>query len=114
MAFEILIGIALGLFLGWVLLQYAAMRTLQRIERSLAETMQRREQAPTLILARAEQQGETFYLWAIDDGRFLAQGMNSQEILTHLKERGDLPHSQVKVIEGDQDVLDRLRAADGV
>jgi len=113
MTLDILIGMALGLFLGWLLLQYVVFRTLRRFEQTVTAAMTRAEPTEKLILARAELTNNTFYLWNIENGAFLAQGTNHVEIMEHLKQRHDLLHSQVKVIEGDQDVLDRLRAADG-
>ena len=111
MTLDIVIGVGLGLFLGWLMLQYVVFRTLRRFEQTVATAMQAQPRQQPVILARAEQQNQTFYIWAIDDGRFLAQGTTLQEILQHLVQRPDLANSKVEVVEGDQDVLDRLRAA---
>jgi MFS superfamily sulfate permease-like transporter len=108
--FDIILGVAVGLLFSWMLFQFLVIRAMLRFERTVSQALQRQDVNQSIVEARADMVRDTFYIYATDDGRFLAQGTTAQEILDHISLRPELAGVKIVVSHGEQDVLDKLRA----
>lgn len=104
----IVIGVAICL-LWFVFVVKRAEAQLEKDVNTLIEAI-KAEAAKTTIAARVEQHDDMFYVYDAQDGMFLAQGSTIAELREILEQR--FQHKRIFVTEGEQDVIDRLRATE--
>ena len=104
----IVIGVAICL-LWFVFVVKRAEAQLEKDVNTLIEAI-KAEAAKTTIAARVEQHDDMFYVYDVQDGMFLAQGATIAELREILEQR--FQHKRIFVTEGEQHVIDRLRATE--
>ena len=101
------IGIAITCWILWFMIRRAERRAMENIERLLHVLDKLKEGQ---ILARVEEEDGVFYVYNTEDDSFMAQGATISEIRDRIEQRWR--DVQVFVTQGEQAVLDRLKATD--
>ena len=101
---EFIIGLLVGVFGVYLFINWYANAIIQSIQDSQLKTV-----GTGAIPAKVEEIDGIFYIYAVDKNEFLAQGINSQELLAHLNSR--MPDAHICVIEGDPEVMQKFKAA---
>jgi hypothetical protein len=106
---EFILGAAVGVIIGYVVLRILLYIALSRAEKELGLLAQAVEiyQAAT-IPARVEQIDGVFYVYDTRDNSFLAQGQTVAELRDRIESR--VKHARVLLTEGEESVLNLLKA----
>jgi hypothetical protein len=106
---EFLLGAAVGVIIGYVVLRILVHIALSRAERELGLLARAVEiyEAAT-IPARVEHVNGVFYVYDTRDDSFLAQGDTVAELKSRIESR--VKHARVLVTEGEESVLSLLKA----
>ena len=106
---DLIAGIAIGMVIaagaGYFALKIAARRAEEDLARLFHVIDKLKE---TMISARVEEHDGVFYIYNTEDDSFMAQGSTISELRERIEQRWK--DAQVFVNEGDQSVIDRLRA----
>lgn len=106
---EFAIGIVAGIVASIVLVRLAVWYLLKKAEQRLQELIQTVEQAQAnSVQARVEEHDGVFYVYNAEDNTFMVQGTNIAELKKRINERWK--DVRVYVTEGDESVLERLKA----
>ena len=101
-----LIGILLGVFVGWLIIK--------KLMLAMAQVAHNHQQEIAEIIAvKLEEIDGIFYVYDIDKHEFLAQGHTSEEIQVRLRSRFPISHFPrlcVFVVEGETAVIERLNS----
>lgn len=110
MIMELLAGIGLGIAITVILAVYILNRAEAALKKDVDTLVEaiKTEAAKTVISARVEQHSGVFYVYDTTNDHFLAQGNTIAELRETLEQR--FSGKNIFVTEGDQDVIDRLRA----
>lgn len=104
--FVMIIMFAQGIWLGWQLREWHAIRTLRRFLSENEPSENAPETAPEIVSCVLEQHGNVFYVYSKEDNQFLGQGTDENELSVVLKER--FPGKMFS-LDGDQ--LKKLRGS---
>lgn len=86
---ETIIGIlflfAAGVYVGWVLREWVAIKILERfMSQSVPDAP---ESEPEIVSCTLEKHGDVFYVFSKEENQFLGQGKDEAELTVVLKER---------------------------
>lgn len=102
-----LLGAITGLVVVWLYLQWLGNKIIQRIQQDIQT--QSADKDEEVIEARVELIKDTFYIYRIDNGEFVGQGQTLDELKTRILEKFKNSNKNVKITEGDVDVLKKLK-----
>ena len=103
---EFLVGVVVG---AGVLYLFAAWILRRLISQAMAEDAITAAREENLIKrARVEEINGIFYFYNKDNGEFLVQGKDLQELVDHSESRW--PGATVQVIDGDKETIANLKA----
>lgn len=109
---DLLLGIVIGMIVAVILvyiwLQMTIRRATQNID-NLLHVIERLQQ--NVFQARVEEENGVFYVYNTEDQSFMAQGTTVDELRERIEQRWK--DAQVFITQGDQAVLQRLRATGG-
>ena len=106
---ELFVGVIFGMILAMVVVYVYLRMVMLRAAQNLDDLMQVIEQLKqSIIHARVEEQDGVFYVYNTADQSFMAQGTTVTELRDRIEQRWK--DAQVLITEGDQAVIDRLRA----
>ena len=109
---ELFFGLVCGMIIGALIFRMMLHRAAQQASDELTNLLTVLENLQeTMIPARVEEHEGVFYVYNTRDNSFLAQGTTVQELRDAIDQRWK--NVQVFVSEGDQAVIDRLRATGG-
>ena len=101
---EIVISFVLGMLVATLAIRWAARRAINKLLDAVAEEMDS-EQQPKRIKMRVEEDNKTYFMYNVDDGAFVCQGVSIAELREHFQKR--FPGYQAE-ITGDSDLLQKL------
>lgn len=106
---ELIVGMVFGMCLALVVvylyLRMVMLRAAQNID-DLIQVIERLKES--IIHARVEEENGMFYVYNTADQSFMAQGTTIAELRERIEQRW--ADAQVMITQGDQAVLDRLKA----
>lgn len=100
-------GMCLALVAVYLYLRMIMVRAAQNID-DLIQVIERLKES--IIHARVEESDGVFYVYNTEDDTFMAQGTTVTELRERIEQRWH--DVQVFITQGDQAVLDRLKATD--
>lgn len=100
-------GMCLALALVYVYLRMVMLRAAQNLD-DLLQVIERLKES--IIQARVEEADGVFYVYNTADQSFMAQGTSIEELRERIEQRW--ADAQVMITQGEQAVLDRLKATD--
>lgn len=98
-------GMCLALVIVYVYLRMVMLRAAQNLD-DLIQVIERLKES--IIHARVEEADGVFYIYNTADDAFMAQGSTIAELRERIEQRWH--DAQVFITQGDQAVLDRLKA----
>ena len=102
---EYVIVFALGMLAATLLIRWMARRAIDQFVERFADAVEEKIEDNQLRV-NVEFDQDIYFLYNSDDGSFVAQGTNLQELKQHLQQR--FPNQSVNVVNGDKDILKRL------
>lgn len=102
-----IVGMCLALVIVYVYLRMVMLRAAQDLD-DLMQVIENLKQS--IIHARVEEADGVFYVYNTEDQSFMAQGRTVTELRERIKQRWQ--DTQVMITQGEQTVLDRLKATD--
>ena len=102
---EFTFGTVVGILATILLLRYLASRAIKRILEQVEM-----ETEPEKIEVSVEEINGVFFLYQVNNNRFLGQGRDLEELRVRLKQT--LGERFIAVITGDNDVVNRFRATE--
>ena len=103
---EFLLGVVVGAGVLYVFAVWTIRRLLSQAMAEDAITATRKENL--IKRARVEEINGIFYFYNKDNGEFLVQGKDLQELLDHSESRW--PGTTVQVVDGDKETIAQLKA----
>ena len=100
-------GMCLALVVVYLYLRMVMLRAAQNLD-DLIQVIERLKES--IIHARVEEQDGVFYVYNTEDQSFMAQGRTVAELRERIEQRW--ADAQVMITQGEQAVLDRLKATD--
>lgn len=106
---ELIVGMIFGMCLALVVVYFYFRMVMVRAAQNIDDLIQVIERLKeSIIHARVEEQDGVFYVYNTADDAFMAQGTTIAELRERIEQRwADV---QVMITQGDQAVLDRLKA----
>ena len=98
-------GMCLALVIVYVYLRMVMLRAAQNLD-DIMQVIERLKES--IIHARVEEQDGVFYVYNTKDQSFMAQGRTVAELRERIDQRW--ADAQVMITQGEQAVLDRLKA----
>lgn len=98
-------GMCLALVVVYLYLRMVMLRAAQNLD-DLIQVIERLKES--IIHARVEEQDGVFYVYNTEDQSFMAQGRTVAELRERIEQRW--ADAQVMITQGEQAVLDRLKA----
>lgn len=107
---DAIIGFILGVFVTVIAVRILAKWAIKRFERELDSVLAdiEKSKTPLTIKARVEEINGVFYFYNNENGEFLVQGRDLQELLKHSESRW--PGATVQVVGGDEETIAHLKA----
>ena len=108
---ELFVGMILGMCLALVVVYLYLRMVMLRAAQNLDDLLQVIENLKdSIIQARVEEADGVFYVYNTADQSFMAQGRTVTELRERIEQRWH--DAQVMITQGEQAVLDRLKATD--
>lgn len=105
---EFALGFLFGIVAIYIGLKLLANMLLKRLEQQLDSLNKDIETLSKVVPARVEEDNGMFYIYSVTDNAFLAQGRTVDEIRQAVESRD--ASLKVTVTEGDESVIERLKA----
>jgi hypothetical protein len=106
---EFFIGFALGVFAVLAFIKSAVREALESADDSIKRLQDLVEkEIENTIQTRVEEHDGVYYIYNIEDGAFLGQGMTLNEVKDCIAKR--LPDTNVNIVEGDIEVIKKLQS----
>jgi hypothetical protein len=102
---EYVIVFALGMLAATLLIRWMARRAIDQFVERFADAVEEKAESNQLQVSLEFDQN-IYFLYDNNDGSFVAQGNNLQELKTNLQHR--FPNRSVNIVNGDEDILKRL------
>jgi hypothetical protein len=101
---EYVITFALGMIAATLFIRWMAQRTIAKILDQIEQ--EKEHETDNQLRVDVEFEQNIYFLYNSDDGSFVAQGNNLQELKTNLQHR--FPDRLVNIVKGDEDIMKRL------
>ena len=103
---EYVIVFALGMLTATLLIRWLARRAIDKFMDQLSETVEEKTEAEQMRVDLEFEQN-IYLLYNSDDGSFVAQGNDLQDLRNNLRSR--FPNRTVTIVKGNPEVMQQLR-----
>ena len=104
--------LALGFFAGAIVTRIYIGILARHMVRRLSEALEQKTAEPDSLTmeTRVELINDQFFVWRIDNDEFVGQGHSLDELKQHCLDRFRNPNVHIKIIQGDEAALERLKS----